>query len=369
VVVLALLYIILVWLIFSKFRLFRLNWFSGGVAVLVGAAILGTFLALLNHLAPTGSIVVSGHVVEVTPNVSGQVISVPVQPNRPIKKGDILFEIDPAPFTHKVAQLQAALVAAQQNAKMLEANYESASANVQSVSALLEFQSQRLIDIQKLSGVGATTQFREQDQQSQIQTLTFQLSAAKAAQQSAKLAVDSEIGGEDTTVAQARAQLENAKWDLSQTTVRAPSDGYASVVVLSVGDRVVPARSVMSFIVADDTLIVGMFSTNGLRTIKSGAKVMLTLDSNPGHVYDAVITGIPRGIGQGQIAASGMLARVGSIGGADAYPATISIPSTMHPDLIRLGVSGTATVFAENAGVIGTIAWALLWVSAYFAYL
>ncbi len=368
-VILAILYVILVWLVFFKLHLMRLNYLTGAFAVIVGAAILGTFLALLNYLTPSGSIVVSGHVVEVTPNVSGQVIAIPVKPNQPVKKGAILFEIDSAPFAQKVTQLQAALAGAEQNAKVLKANYESATANVQSLSALLDFQSQRLRDIQKLTVAGATTEFREQDQQSQIKTTTFQLSAAKAAQLSAQLAMDSVIGGENTTVAQTRAQLENAEWELSQTTVQAPADGYATVVALSVGDRALQARSVMSYIVADQITIIGMFSPNGFQTIKSGAKVMLVLDNNPGHIYDAIVTEIPRGIGQGQIAASGMLARVGSIGGAEAYPAAISLPANLDPDLIRLGVSGKATVFSENAGVIGTIAWVLLWIDSYVAYL
>ena len=55
--------------------------------------------------------------------------------------------------------------------------------------------------------------------------MQFQLQAAKAAQQSAKLAMDAEIGGVNTTVAQIQAQLENAKWELEQTTVRAADDG------------------------------------------------------------------------------------------------------------------------------------------------
>jgi multidrug resistance efflux pump len=65
--------------------------------------------------------------------------------------------------------------------------------------------------------------------------VTAQLSAAKATQQSAKLAMDSEIGGVNTIVAQIQAQLENASWELSQTTIRAPADGYVTAVAPTVG--------------------------------------------------------------------------------------------------------------------------------------
>ncbi len=368
-VVLAVLYTILVWLVFFKFRLVRWTWISGSIATAVGAAILATFVALLNTYAPSGPIVVSGHVVEVTPNVSGQVTAVPVIPNQPVKAGTVLFEIDRAPFEYKVQQLEAALASAEENAKVLKANYEAASANVDGIASQLAFQTQRLSDIQKLTRAGATTEFREQDQQSQVHVLAFQLNAAKAAQLSAKLAMDAEIDGENTTVAQTRAQLDNARWELSQTIVRAPADGYATVVALTVGDRANPARSVMSFIDPQRTTVIGMFPPSGFQTIRAGATVMLVFNNDPGRIHETKIAEIPRGIGQGQITTSGVLARVGAVGGANAYPATMSVPHGVDPELARLGMPGKATVFAQDAGVIGTIAWVLLWVSAYLAYL
>jgi len=48
---------------------------------------------------------------------------------------------------------------------------------------------------------------------------------------------------------------------------------------------------------------------------------------------------------------------------------TDRIPQQADRSTLRLGMSGAATVFAENAGVIGIIAWILIWISAYTAYL
>lgn len=112
-----------------------------------------------------------------------------------------------------------------------------------------------------------------------------------------------------------------------------------------------------------------MFAQNGFRTIKPGARVKLVFDNDPGRIYEAGITEIPEGVGQGQIAVSGTLARVGSIGGTSAYPAVISIPANFDRSILRLGTSGTATVFAENAGPIGLIARIVLWIQSYTAYL
>jgi multidrug resistance efflux pump len=286
-----------------------------------------------------------------------------------VKIGDVLFQIDPAPFQYKVAQLQASLAGAKQQAEILKANYDQATANVAGLAAQVAFNTQRNADIQKLAAEGANTQFQAQDRQNQYETTLAQLNVAKAVQQSAKLALDSEIGGVNTTVAQIQAQLDNASWELSQTSIRAPADGYVTVVALSVGDRALQARSAMSFIVESEITLVGMFSQNGFQTIKEGAAVDIVFDNVPGRIYHAKIKTIPKGIGQGQIAVSGTLARTTALGGATAFPAEITIPQELSRDSLRLGMSGSATAFAGNAGVIGLLASILVWVSSYTAYL
>ncbi len=357
------------WAVFSRFKLVRWGWLSGTISILIGAFILAIFLALFNNLTPSGKVTVAGRVIEVTPNVTGQVIAIPVKPNVPVKSGDILFQLDPAPFQYKVAQLQASLAAAKQQTQILKANYDQATANVAGLEAQYKYNAKRLDDIQQLYASGSNTEFKEQDTQVQFETVGAQLNVARATQQSAKLALDSEIGGVNTTVAQMQAQLENAVWELTQTTIRAPADGYATAVALTVGDRASQLRSVMSFIVENEIAIVGMFSQNGFQTIKAGAPVNIVFDNVPGRIYHAKIIEIPKGIGQGQIAASGTLARTNAIGGASAFPAVISIPDEMSRDSLRLGMSGSATAFAANAGVIGLLASILVWVSSYTAYL
>ena len=132
--------------------------------------------------------------------------------------------------------------------------------------------------------------------------------------------MDSEIGGVNTTVAKIEAQLADAKWELEQTTVRAPADGAVTLLALTVGDRALQARAVMSFIITDEVMLIGMFSPNAFETVKPGAVVKLVFDDRPGRIYNAKIVEIPLGVGQGQVAVSGTLARSGSITGAKAFP-------------------------------------------------
>ncbi|MGZ4965249.1 MAG: HlyD family secretion protein, partial [Limisphaerales bacterium] len=289
--------------------------------------------------------------------------------NVPVKAGTILFQIDQSPFQAKVKQLDASLVQAQQQAKQLVSNYEQAVANVEGLTAQLAYNRKRMSDIEKLTGEGAQSEFKMQDTQVQYETVNYQLQAAKAAQVTAKLAMDSEIGGVNTTVAQIEAQLENAKWELQQTTVRALSDGVVSAMALAVGDRALQARSALSFIVTDEITLIGMFSPNGFETVKPNATVKIVFDDHPGRIFHANVIGIPQGVGEGQLAVSGTLARVGAIGGTNAYPAMISIPEGIDKEQLRVGMPGTATVFAENAGVIGLLMSIIVWINSYTAYL
>jgi multidrug resistance efflux pump len=166
-VIILCLYVLTLWLVFAKFKLVRWSWLSGTVAALVGIFILATFLALFNYLTPSGRVTVTGRVVEVTPNVTGQIVAIPVKPNVPVKMGDELFQIDPAPFQHKVAELQAALAAAKQQIEILKSNYQQATANVAGLTAQLAYNAKRLADIQNLAAANANSQFQAEDKQIQ----------------------------------------------------------------------------------------------------------------------------------------------------------------------------------------------------------
>ena len=237
--------------------------------------------------------------------------------------------------------------------QQLKASYDQVTANVEGLTSQLAFHTKRLSAISTENrGRSYTRYFDSEDTQNQVDATKAQLLAGQAAQLNARLALDLEIDGVHTTVAQLQARIHDAKWNLLQTTVRAPADGYVTTIGLSVGDRALGEdSSVLSFIVADQVKIVGMFAPNGFRAIKPGTAVKLVFDEVPGRIYHATVATVPRGVGQGQIAASGALARVGSVEGVDTYPAVISVPQEIDP-----GVSTdrhareSATAIAEQGG-------------------
>ena len=64
----------------------------------------------MNIVAPSaGEVRAMNYVIPIVPRVTGQVTEVPIEPNRPIKKGDVLFKIDPVPFEQAVKAAEAKL--------------------------------------------------------------------------------------------------------------------------------------------------------------------------------------------------------------------------------------------------------------------
>lgn len=368
-IIVSIIYVFFAWLVFFQLKLLPWNWPWRLATALIGGCILLIFVALLNTLTPSGRIVVVGRVVEVTPNVAGTVTSISVAPNTRVTAGAILFQIDPAPYEAKVRQLQAAVAETRQKVEQLKAQVELAAADVKGVSSQLAYAEKRRDDIQSLSQTNSASVFRLEDAIAQASLLEAQLQAAQAREINAKLALGSEIDGENTTVEQLNAQLTNAQWELEQTTVRAAGDGYVTIMALTVGTRAVPLRAAMSFILEKEVGIVGVFEQNGFGSIKRGAAAKLVFASRPGEVYYSTISDVFRGVGQGQVAVSGTLARAETVGTSSTYPAAIDIPRGVDPDILRLGMVGTATVISDKAGPVGWLATFLIWVKAYVAYL
>src|SRR5512142_3457317 len=102
-----------VWLIFIKFKWLPWNTGTQVTVVIIPIVALTALILLLNVVAPSSADVrVIKYVINVVPQVRGRVIEVPVEPNRLIRKGDVLFRIDPTPYELTVRSLEAQLASA-----------------------------------------------------------------------------------------------------------------------------------------------------------------------------------------------------------------------------------------------------------------
>ena len=125
-------YGVLCWLLFKKFKLVPINTYTIVTAFLGGGVILlllYIFLSVFHPVSHDGRMYSA--VVQIVPNVRGTVIEVPIEANKPLKQGDVLFRVDPKPYEYVVEQKKAALAEAQQNVMQLKAAFDQAAAGTQ----------------------------------------------------------------------------------------------------------------------------------------------------------------------------------------------------------------------------------------------
>src|SRR6476659_7824895 len=119
-VILLGIYSFFVWLIFFKSKLLPWNIVSQVIVITLPIIGLTALVLILNIVAPSSHDVrVVNYNVQVIPQVVGRVIEVPVEANRPVKKGDVLFKIDPVPFEDAVKRLEAKVL--QAKARVIDA--------------------------------------------------------------------------------------------------------------------------------------------------------------------------------------------------------------------------------------------------------
>ena len=406
-------YSFFVWLIFIKLKL--LPWttpWKVAVAIFPVVAI-GCLLLLLNIFAPTTSDVrVVNYVVPIVSQVRGRVIEVGVDNNRPVKKGDMLFRIDPTPYQNEVHSLEAKLAAdeakvgadrqrvAEARAKLpdvqstepqLQEQLKEANGQVERLNASLDLAKKRVAQNTELVAAGAGNRFDLEQSQTNVNELTAQLIAARASQQQVREKLDSRVNGELASVAQVRsqiataqaqvqmseaavnttrAQLETARWDLTQTTVLAPGNGTMVNVMLRPGFFVagMPFNEVMTF-VDNEYQIFALFGQNELHQVDKGNEVEITLDTYPGRVIKGHVDSIIWAQGQGQIEASGDLPKTTFVPPPGRFPVKVVVDERDKDVFLAAGARGAAAIYTEHLTLVHIIRKVLLRVASYLDYI
>ena len=406
-------YAFFVWLIFIKLKL--LPWttpWKVGVAIFPVVAI-ACLLLLLNIFAPTTADVrVVNYVVPIVSQVRGRVIEVGVENNRPVKKGDLLFRIDPTPYQNEVHSLEAKLASdeakvgadrqrlsearakltdAQSSERELQEQLNAAVGDIGRISASLELARKRVSQNTELVSVGAGPRFDLEQAQTNVAELTAQLAAARAAEQQVRAKLDGRVNGDIATVAQVRAQiataqanvqeaeaqvattraqLETAKWDLTQTTVVAPGNGTMVNVMLRPGFFVagMPFNEVMTF-VDNEYQIFALFNQNELHQVEKGNEVEVTLDTYPGRVIKGHVDSIIWAQGQGQIEASGDLPKTTFVPPPGRFPVKVVVDERDKDVFMAAGARGAAAIYTEHLTLVHIIRKVLLRVASYLDYI
>ncbi len=193
---------------------------------------------------------VRANIVGIAPRVAGPIIQIPIQDNQAVKKGDLLFEIDPATFEAAVSNAAAKLKQAQ--AAEIEAQQELAR------------------------------------QMSLYETKTNDLRDVQNAQDNYAAAVA------DTAAAQ--ATLQSANLNLGYTKVFAPVDGYLTNVNTSAGTYVNEGQQLLALVDSSSFWIAAYFKETQLAHIREGAKARMTLMGHDFEPFPGEVVSVAWGV-------------------------------------------------------------------------
>jgi multidrug resistance efflux pump len=344
-------YAALVWLIFVKLKLIRLSLPLALLLAAAGPLLFFFVLMAMNFYHPGSSDVqVLRRVVQIAPRTSkpGRVSEVVIAANMPLKKGDVLFTIDPHPFEFEVDRLKASLAASEQGVPELQEALNQATAGRQRAEAQTAL-AQQTFDRQ--------TQLLRHDvvAQTSVDTARRNLDAAKqteigarAAEQRARLQLESNIGGENTQVAQVRQQLAAAANDVAETKVTAPCDGFVSSVNILPGQIVSAGVAVMPFVCdveEDHGKVVATFQQGAWLGVKSGDAAEVIFPMYPGLVFTAKVIDTIDITSGGQVPVGGIIPDIPS-SGAPRFAAILRLDD---PNLrLPAGARGEGAVYSEK---------------------
>ena len=394
-------YSFFVWLIFIKLKWLPWNIYSQVTVVIIPIVALTVMILTLNVVAPSSAdLRVFRFTVPIVSQVRGRVIEVPIEEgNRPVKKGDVLFRIDPTPYQLQVNTLQAQLANAIAQQKEVEESYkgaqakvtetrggiEQASARTAEINAKLDLARKRVAQYRELVATGAATKFDLEQAETNLADLSQQLAAAKssevqahageqqavAGQAQVQQRLGAKVNGEYAQVAQIRAQLESAKWDLDQTTTRSPCDCYVVNLQLRPGGFVagLPVAPVMTLVETTGT-IVALYSQNELHQVEPGNEAEFALETIPGRIIKGKVNSIIWASGAGQVQATGTIPMTGVLTApSQRFAVKFDVADRDKELFLAAGAAGDAAIYTNHAAFLHILRKVILRVGSYMNYL
>jgi multidrug resistance efflux pump len=305
-------FILFVWLIFFRFKLLKFSVAWALVSVFIFLHVLFIFMIGLRFMTPASHDArVIQHTIQLTPRLSEPtlVTAVLVEPDMPVKKGQPLFQFDRRPYEYQVQQLEAQLAAAKQQVQILGADVNVAQQTLAKATNEVAFARYQRQVAENLAATSAGTKEEVVKWTIQLQVDEATVLEAQADLDRTRLKYESQINGENTTVASVQAQLEQARYYLNNTTMVAPEDGR--VINLQVRPGMVAGDyrmgAIASFICDDGRYLLANFNQESLKYVTNGQPVEVALNMYPGQIFPAKVEALWRANGQGQLLPSGTL--------------------------------------------------------------
>lgn len=366
-VILLGIYAFFAWLVFFKFKWLPWNFTSQVITVtlpIVGLVILFLFL---NIVAPTTSDVrAQNYVIPIVPRVTGTVSEVPIEPNRPIKKGDVLFKMEAEPFEAAVKAAEATLasnkvklVTALAAQRGLEDQLKNATAKKAALVPRIDLAKKRVAQFTELAASGAGKRADLEQSQSDLGNLESEYLAADATESQVKQKLDAKTEtGDIDEVAQAKAQiakseadLRSAKYDLDGCVHLAPANGRVANLALRPGVRATQFATmpVMSFIEEDEPWVLAFFRQNEVRYVEPGNEAEIFVKMYPGRIIKCKVDSILWATAQGQMPISGNLPNTMPVSApAQRIAVRLLVQERDRDVFLAAGARGQGAIYTEH---------------------
>ena len=291
---------------------------------------------------------VQAHIIQISAQVTGPVNRIGVENNQLVKKGQFLFSIDPAPFQLALNQAKAKLALAKQQMAADEAAVLTAKAVIEERLADEVEAQQNYNRIIVLVRDGRLSQSQGDKVISRLaQTRGALLAAQKQLQQTkAKLGA---TGLDNAQVKSAMVAVNQAKLNLSYTTITAPAAGVVSQFTLRVGNMVASGLNLFALVENNFWWVNANFKETDLARIKPGQGAAINVDIYPSYTFKGFVQSISRGSG----AAFSILPPENATGNwvkvVQRFPVKVVITNLNPRYPLRVGASASVTVDTKNS--------------------
>ncbi len=320
------------------------------------------YYALLDRYTPyTDDAYIQTYVVQVAPQVEGRVIGVFVENNQFVEEGQKLFTIDPRPYEYTAEELKATLVQTQQEVDQLKSAVVSAEEGVKQAQADLVYAKRKYSDLVPLAEKNYIAQLELDSAVDQLKSQEATLGQAKADLASARQALEYTIDGEFAIIKETESRLAYAQYNLSQTTVYAPSNGYVTNLQLVSGAYANIGDAVLTFVDDESWWVVANFRENSVGRIREGQNAEVSISMYPGRIFKAEVENADWGVSAGQGVPSGYLPEVENpenwFSLSQRFPVRLKITNLDEEKYpLRVGATVSVAVFTDGGFILNGLA-------------
>lgn len=354
-----------------------------GTLIVLGALATGILVWRINYQHPrTNDAMVRANIVGIAPQVSGRIVELHVEDNQYVKKGELLYVIDPRPYQAILDKARAELLLAEKDVDSrrassgsaefavgrLEHQRAAAEAEVTRIEAEDEYLHNYLERIEPLAEKQYVTTDQLKQARSRYAASRAALADARARELSARSAIDeaksesrravsliAQVGNVNARIEAARAVVTAAELDVEYCSVRAPFDAY--VTNLNTREGEYARAGTQMFALVDDRhwYAIANFKETYLQSIRPGQEAEIFLVGYPGKRYRGVVTGIGWANSPDNIRQQGVLPEVERtlhwVVLASRFPVRIEIKERDPEHPLRMGMTAFVTVLDRPAEI------------------